>query len=582
VASAGDGCPELRNPAEEREMEHKRTADNRLIASTARSLHKRPTIFLRAGSLPEAVDRAEDALLGHCASLQIFQRAGELVRIVSLPERRADGGLKRPRSSVQLENLSSTALTEILNRIAKWKRKKSDRFVLIDCPAKIATSYLSRTGTWRLPALTALISAPILRNDGVVLQSPGYDTQTGLYLVSDTEAPMVPSCPTFEDAKASLQVLLRPFSEFPFVTEQDRAVHIACILTAIQRSALQACPIFGYSAPAQRSGKSLLAESVAIIATGKPAAATAVSGDREETRKMILSALREGHSIINLDNIEHPLTSPDLAKAITQPEYQDRALGTNRMLRLPTTVLWTATGNNLSFRGDLASRALVSRIDAKVESPETRNFQIPSLKHFLELERQTLVVAALTILRAYQVAGRPKQGVKPWGGFEEWSVSIREPLIWLGMADPCDTRAAVAADDPERQNSLAAIRALYEEFKDSEFTAKRIIRHCKSAKLRTAVECVAIGRHGEIDASHLGWWLRRTRDRICGGLRLEVAGKKSGSNRWKIVEVPGGQGGQSLGTCVMRFPRLKITRFPRYGDNLLQEEYPIQRFPRFL
>jgi hypothetical protein len=64
---------------------------------------------------------------------------------------------------------------------------------------------------------------------------------------------------------------------------------------------------------------------------------------------MITSVLCEGHSIINLDNVEHPLASPDLAKAITQSEYQDRALGTNRMLRLTTNVLLTATGNNLIF-----------------------------------------------------------------------------------------------------------------------------------------------------------------------------------------------------------------------------------------
>ena len=383
----------------------------------------------------------------------------------------------------------------------------------------------------------------MLRKDGSVFQNPGFDTKTGLYLVSENDVPPIPDRPTIEDAKASLETLLAPFSQFPFVSEQDRTVHIASILTAIQRPILQACPIFGYSAPAQRSGKSLLAESVAIIATGKPAAATVVSGEREEIRKMILSALRAGISIINLDNIEHPLASPDLAKAITQPEYQDRVLGTNRMLRLPTTVLWTATGNNLSFRGDLASRAIVSRIDARDESPEARRFQIPNLKQFLERERESLVVAALTILRAYQVAGRPKQHVKPWGGFEDWSDSIREPLIWLGMADPCKTRDFVVADDPERQESFAAIRALFDEFKNRVFTAKRIIRHCESSKLRHALECVGVVRRGEIDAVRLGWWLRRTRDRICGGLRLEVAGKKSGSNRWKIVEVPGGQGG---------------------------------------
>jgi putative DNA primase/helicase len=146
-------------------------------------------------------------------------------------------------------------------------------------------------------------------------------------LVPDGNLPTIPDSPNRADAETALETLLVPFKEFPFVSEHDRAVHLACILTAIQRPALNACPIFGYTAPAQRSGKSLLAESVAIIATGKPAAATAMSSEREEIRKMITSALREAHSIINLDNVERPLASPDLAKAITQPEYQDRALG---------------------------------------------------------------------------------------------------------------------------------------------------------------------------------------------------------------------------------------------------------------
>ena len=145
------------------------------------------------------------------------------------------------------------------------------------------------------------------------------------------------------------------------------------------------------------------------------------------------------------------------------------------MLRLPTGVLWTATGKNLSFRGDLSSHALQCRIDARVESPEARTFQIPHLRTFIEHNRNDLVVAALTILRAYHIAGRPRQQVKPWGGFDEWSASIREPLIWLELADPCETRTVVLADDPEREESLAAVRALYKVFRDEEFTSKRIV-----------------------------------------------------------------------------------------------------------
>ena len=447
------------------------------------SSDERPKISLKAGRLPKAIDQAEVALLQHCEKLGLFQRSGELVRIISLPERHEDGHLRRPKGSAQLELLSHTALTEVFNQIIRWRRENSDGAVHVDCPPKIAVFYMSRVGSWRLPVLTGIISASILRNDGSIIGKPGYDGATGLYLVWGEDLPKIADRPTRTDALAALQTLEAPFAEFPFVADRDRAVHVSCILTALQRPLLKACPIFGYSAPAQRSGKSLLAESVAIIATGKPAAATAISGDREETRKMITSALREAHSIINLDNVEQPLASPDLAKAITQSEYADRALGTNRMLHLPTTVLWTATGNNLVFRGDLSSRALLCRIDAKVESPEARSFQIPQLQTFIERNRSNLVAAALTILKAYYTAGRPRQQVKPWGGFEDWSASIREPLIWLGMADPCETRSAVLAEDPEREDSLAALRALHAEFEGSEFTAKRVRRHCKFGQI---------------------------------------------------------------------------------------------------
>ena len=517
---------------------HRKSKD-RAVHKAIKRGNKRPKITLKVGKLPVAVDRAEAALLPRCERLQVFQRAGELVRLISLPERVADGLLSRPKGSVQLELLGKMSLTEIFNRIARWRRQNSSRnIVRVDCPPKIAAFYLSRVGFWRVPALSGIVSAPLLRRDGSVLENPGYDSSTGLYLVSDKDTAQIPQRPTRADAKAALKRLLAPFAEFPFVTAHHQAVHVACILTAIQRPLLGACPIFGYTAPAQRSGKSMLAESVAIIATGKPAPATAISGDREETRKMITSALREGHAIINLDNVEHPLTSPDLAKAITQPEYQDRALGSNRMLRLPTNVLWTATGNNLSFRGDLSSRALLCRIDAKVEAPESRTFHIQHLRRYLEHHREELVVAALTILRAYHVAGCPQQLVKPWGGFEDWSLSIRESLMWLGMADPCDSRSAVIEDDPEREETLTALRVLREKFGKNLFTTKRIIRRLKSSKLlRVTMEAVALGRNRELDPRSLGWWLRKNHDRIIGGLRLESVGKASGSARWRIVKV---------------------------------------------
>jgi len=43
--------------------------------------------------------------------------------------------------------------------------------------------------------------------------------------------------------------------------------------------------------------------------------------------------------------------------------------------------------------------------------------------------------AAMTVLRAWHIAGKPRQS-HPLGTFTEWPRRIREPLIWLGRADP--------------------------------------------------------------------------------------------------------------------------------------------------
>lgn len=65
--------------------------------------------------------------------------------------------------------------------------------------------------------------------------------------------------------------------------------------------------------------------------------------------------------------------------------------------------------------------------------------------------RGELVAAALTVIRAYLAAGSPDQHLPTFGRFEAWQRWCRFPLTWLGMADPCLTRAAAEARDPVRE-----------------------------------------------------------------------------------------------------------------------------------
>lgn len=524
---------------------------------------ERPTIQIEAGRTAEITDAAEEVLVQHAKRLKMFQRGSDMVEIVTTGKPEEDARLLRPAGTVMLKPMSLPTLMETLESLVdfqKWSTKKKE-VVSVNCPPRIAATYLARSGKWRLPALRGTIGAPVMREDGTLLMEDGYDDATELFLVSPCNWLPVPEHPTLQDAKKALEILHAPFAEFPFCAGEDRAVEIATILTAIQRRVLPACPIVGFSAPAPRSGKGKLAAAPAIISTGKAAPASACSPDKEEFRKMLTAALREGLPIINLDNVEIPLQSADLCRAITEPEYSDRLLGENRTLTLPTNSLWTATGNNLAFRGDLSSRALLSRIDAKLENPEERNFRIQDFETYLLEHRAELVRAALTILRAFYVAGSPRQVCPNWGGFESWSRRIREPLLWAGETDPCLTRRNVLAKDPEKESAINLLEQLRKVFEDSHFTAAEITEkaadtfvddrhryHFTHAGLRDALK-VVVGGGKELDSKKIGFWMRAWKDRPAGGLLLSRANSGSTSTAtWRVgrpepAEYPPDRGG---------------------------------------
>src|SRR6266849_3611839 len=349
----------------------------------------RVEIVVAQGFHEQATAEAEEVLVRHARELGVFQR-DEIVKVITLPELTESGGLKRQAGTVMLQALTQHSMARAFEQVVLFVKEVQDKrgnvsFVPVDVPPRVVNYYLSGRGEWALPTLRGIISAPIMHPiTGAILTEPGYHDETELYLAaSNCRWLEVADKPTLDDARMAIKTLCAPFEEFPFVTEADRAVHIAAILTAIERRLLGACPIFAYTAPVQRTGKSKLAEAVGLIATGTLPAASSFSSEREEFRKTILAGLREGHPVIHFDNIEHPVKSPDLAKAVTQSIYSDRVLGQSKILHLPTTVTWLINGNNLEFRGDLSVRTLLSRIDANEERPEERIFKIPHLEAYI-------------------------------------------------------------------------------------------------------------------------------------------------------------------------------------------------------
>jgi len=138
-------------------------------------------------------------------------------------------------------------------------------------------------------------------------------------------------------------------------------VAIAAILTALERRLLGPCPLFAFSAPTPRSGKSKLAEAAAIIATGKPAPASSASPDKEEFRKALTATLREGHLIVNLDNVEHTIKSPDLCKSHARWNFRPLARRKHHAAPADETSCGRRREITLAFRGDLTTRVLPLR-----------------------------------------------------------------------------------------------------------------------------------------------------------------------------------------------------------------------------
>ena len=207
------------------------------------------------------------------------------------------------------------------------------------------------------------------------------------------------------------------------------------------------------------TGKSKIADIVSIILTGRPANVMSQGGSEEEDEKRLFAALWAGDPLISIDNIERPLEGSALCSILTQESWMGRVLGKSLNIPLPTNALILATGNNLILRGDMTRRAVVCRLDARSERPDERKFDFDAIVLAHE-QREHLLVAGLTILRAYIVAGRPLKGkVRDVGSFEDWTL-IREALVWLGQPDPAMTRQQVLSNDP-RQDELGEVMDLW-------------------------------------------------------------------------------------------------------------------------
>jgi len=220
--------------------------------------------------------------------------------------------------------------------------------------------------------------------------------------------------PTQEDAIQALQSIADVFKDFPFANEASLSVVLSAVLTGICRKSLYTAPLHAFTAPKMGTGKSLLASAISLIVTGKETSIIAQACNEAEEGKRLLAVLQDGDPIVCIDNIDRPFGSSTLCSILTEPTYKGRVLGKTQNVVYSTNSLFLATGNNLVFQGDISTRVILCTLDAEVQQPEQRSFDIDLHKYIPE-NRGKLVMAALTVLKAYIQADKPSTTITPFG-----------------------------------------------------------------------------------------------------------------------------------------------------------------------
>jgi putative DNA primase/helicase len=283
---------------------------------------------------------------------------------------------------------------------------------------------------------------------------------------------------------------------------------------------------------------------------------TAIGRTEEETEKRLGALMMAGQPLISIDNANGEVGGDALCQYLEQPAVNIRVLGLSKMPTVETRgTTFFMNGNNITLRGDVVRRVITTIIDPKVERPELRKFK-KNPREMVLADRGKYIAAALTICKAYVVAGRPFQ-VDPLASYEGWSNTVRSALMWLGEADPVASIDASREEDPERirrKNMLAAWIDAIGIGSDCTCTIGRAVRIANKQinpgtpqfpELRDAMTAAASRKGSNIDPDDaidneaLGKWLRINKGKIENGLRFANKSDQGRGARWYVEHIDG-------------------------------------------
>jgi hypothetical protein len=406
---------------------------------------------------PGLILAALNALMRTNKPARLFVRFGRLARVLS-----DEWGLP------VIADLDRRALAGMLMRSAHWQMAiegENDPKVKPILPPAYVVSDIAAHGDWPFPGLRGISSIPVLRPDGSLWSTTGYDAHSGWWYqpgpaLADFQVPQHVSPDQLLQAVVTLDDLLH---DFPFAGPAERAHALALLVTLVCRTAIEGnIPLCLVEATRSRTGKTLLIECLLSIVLGTLPGLATVPPDEDQMRKLLASYCLAGKQYVVLDNINGTLDSAALASLLTTGIVSDRILKTNDAPDMRAHLVPIATGNKLKASTELIARSYRCLLDAQMSRPQDRSdFRHPDLLPWTLAHRADLLRAVYTLVVAFFEAGQPVPADLPRkGGFEQWVRLVGGILAHAGipgfLTNEQEVFAAADEESSEMERFLSA------------------------------------------------------------------------------------------------------------------------------
>lgn len=404
-----------------------------VVVAVRKWLAVRDGVVVRiSADIRQMTNEAERALAregGKDCAQQIYARGPHLVRVEG--------------DTPIFAELPKAAVLEAVSANAVWIAVDAKGEKPVRPPKDVIDALIARRRYPRLPRAKLITQRPVMLPDRTLLLTRGFHADGGILYLPKEEFPEfadIQRDEADEKAKAAAAVLLDAIEEFRFESEADRAAAMAVPLTIVGRAAFTGpCPMFLIDAADGGEGKGLLANTLAIMATGRPPPTEHFVSDENEQRKRLTTHAKRGSQVMNFDNVDCEISGAPLEAVLTTTTYGDRLLGANDYLEADWRTVVLGTANNATIGDTMYRRILAPRLACGVESPERRKFKRSEAELLKLAAEPRMVMALLTMLRAYVVAGMPRQAdVGAWGSYGGWAELVVGTLLFAGLPNPIE------------------------------------------------------------------------------------------------------------------------------------------------